>query len=157
MLHQFWVIPENNCLRLHAFASMTSSVVQSIDTSFVETLLSQASKLRDELESDEFVDITADLCEQQPEVAGSVEQLPYLITLSAAERKLVVWFIGTIVAIYVTMGVVNISLDSTEFGALLSGLGISGPTAGIAAGKVMGKLVDKLPQDEAGNAPHDLA
>ncbi|WP_168223525.1 hypothetical protein [Pseudarthrobacter sp. NIBRBAC000502772] len=51
-------------------------------------------------------------------------------------------------AIYVTMGVVTISLDSEEFGQLLSGLGIAGPAAGVAAGKMTGKLLDKLPQQQ---------
>lgn len=128
---------------------LTSSVAQSIDTSFARNLLSQASTLRDELESDDFDDITADFFDQQPEVAASIEQLPFLVTLSTAERRLIVWFIGTIVAIYVTMGVVNISLDSEEFDALLGGLGIAGPASGVVAGKVTGKLLDKLPQAES--------
>jgi hypothetical protein len=127
-------------------AAVSGFVAQSIDTrSFAQTLLSQATSLRSELVDKDVDDITADFLEQQPEVVAAIEHQPFLIDLSPAERKLIVWFIGTIVAIYVTMGVVNITLDSQEFGALISGLGIAVPVAGVAAG-VTGKLLDKLPQ-----------
>ncbi|WP_160665126.1 hypothetical protein [Pseudarthrobacter sp. ATCC 49987] len=131
-------------------AAVSGFLAQSIDTrSFAQSLLSQATSLRSELVDQDFDDITADFLEQQPEVAAAIQDQPFLIDLSPAERKLIVWFIGTIVAIYVTMGVVNISLDSEEFGQLLSGLGIAGPASGVAAGKVTSKLLDKLPKASA--------
>lgn len=140
------VLGGSNVELQETISSLTSSVAQSIDTSFARSLLSQASALRDELDRQAFDEDIWAFHEAPLEDPEPIEGLIFPVALSPAERQLVVWFIGTIVAIYVTMGVANISLDSEELGALLSGLGIAGPSAGVVAGKVTGKLLDKLPE-----------
>jgi hypothetical protein len=130
----------------NALAALGASVASSIDTGYVQDLIGLADVFRSEIEALDIDERAAELFTAHPGLAESIEQQSFLINLSPAERKLIVWFIGTIVAIYVTMGVANISLDSEELGALLSGLGIAGPPAGVVAGKVTGKLLDKLPQ-----------
>lgn len=137
----------------NALASLGASVASSIEVSNVQDLIDQAPAFRAEMDAFDIDDRSAELFTAHPGLAASIAQQSFLINLSPADRKLIVWFIGTVVAAYVTMGVVNVSLDREEFGQLLSGLGIAGPAAGIAAGKVTGKLLDKWPQSDSPEEP----
>jgi hypothetical protein len=145
-LGNFW---KSDKVFADAMATLGASVASSMDTSYVQDLIDQADAFAADIAAFDIDDRSAELFSAHPDLVESIEQQPFLINLSPADRKLIVWFIGTIVAIYVTMSVANISLDSDELDALLSGLGIAGPAAGVAAGKLTGKLLDKLPQADS--------
>lgn len=133
-----------------AIESFNRSFMQSVSTPSVSALLSQATALQDILEDQPDVEqFAAEFLEEQPALAASIEELPFLVTLSSMDRKLIVWFITVVVSIYVTMGLVTIGTDNPELHALLGDLGVgSGIAAGAVVGKGTKKLLDKLPAAE---------
>lgn len=129
--------------------AVSRSFEQSAGLPSVISLLSQAASLQGILEDQPDVErFSADFLEEQPELAEAIEELPVLVNLSSAERKLIVWFVGVVVSIYVTLGLVTINGENPDLHSILGDLGIAGPAAGIAVGKGTKKLLDKLPPVE---------
>lgn len=133
-----------------AMANFSRAFTQSVETANVSSLLRQASSLQGAFDDHPDIEhFAAVFLEEQPELAASIEQLPFLITLSTMDRKLIVWFIAIVVSIYVTMGLVTIGTDNPELHSLLGDLGIgSGMAAGAVAGRGTKKLLDRLPEAE---------
>lgn len=135
--------------------AMASAVTGSIDASFANTLLEKSYSLRDELAEQDADTLADEFFEAQPELAESIEQLPFLFNFTSSERHQIVWFVRITVALYVTCLILNVSLESPEMAAAIGALGVSGPAAGAVAGKATRKILDKLPldSDAAGDDP----
>lgn len=136
-----------------AMASFTRSFTHSVSSPNVSALLSQAASLQGILDDKPDVnEFAAEFFEEQPELAESIEQLPFLVTLSSKDRKLIVWFFSVVVAIYVTMGLSALNSSSPDIHSILSDFGISGMGVGTVAGAVTKVALDKafnmMPLDE---------
>ncbi|BAS17613.1 hypothetical protein AHiyo8_59160 [Arthrobacter sp. Hiyo8] len=118
-----------------AMAAFYRSFTHSVSTPNVGALLNHATSLQGILvDRPDVNEFAAEFFEEQPELAESIEQLPFLITLSSADRKLMVWFFTVVVAIYVTMGLSAIGSASPDLHSILGDLGVSGMGAGAIAG-----------------------
>lgn len=132
-----------------AMTAFSGSFTQSVSSQNVNALLSQATSLQSILEDKPDVDEFAkEFFEEQPELAQSIEQMPFLIALSSTDRKLIIWFFTVVVAIYVTVGIIDITLDNPALGLTLGALGLSGPGVGKQAAKATKKLLDRIPPTE---------
>lgn len=136
----------------NAMLGFSRALTDTTGTRNVSSLLSQAASLQGILEDKPDIEqFATEFFEDQPELAESIEELPFLINLSSTERKLIVWFIGVVVSIYVTLGLLTLNRENPDLHSVLGDLGIAGPAAGIAAGKGTKKLLDMLP---ASNEDH---
>lgn len=136
----------NDQLRL-PLAALTKSVVTSIDTSYLSDILATAATFSEELAEQDVDELTDEFFENHPELAESIEELPALYTLSAADRLQVIWFVRICVLMSVTCVMLNISVEHPELDSIIDALGISGGlAAGKKAGDLTGKALDKLPQ-----------
>ncbi|MFF1880067.1 hypothetical protein ACFVVC_01195 [Pseudarthrobacter sp. NPDC058196] len=130
-----------------AMLGFSQAFTESVSSTSVSSLLSQAASLQGFIEDRPDVDnFAAEFLDDQPVLTESIERLPFLSGLTISDQQLLVWFIGVVVAIYMTWGILIVSADSPELAMVLSALGVSGPQAGKAAAATAKKLLDKLPE-----------
>lgn len=121
------------------FSSATQSLIGSIDTSFLDDLLSQAKDF--DLSTVGLDDATDNFFEQQPALSHSIEQLPQFKEFSPADRLILIGFIKVIVTLSVTLGLLELSVDQPAAAIILACLGVSGIPAGNLVGGVINKAL----------------
>jgi len=132
--------------------AMAKATAYSLDNPAISELLESATSIREQLGEEELDELTDEFFETHPDLAVSLEQSPALYVLSKADRRLVVWFVGIIVTLYVGNALLNLGTDSPDMKAVFDAFGLDaggGLPAGLAAAKVTDKALDKLPQEEA--------
>lgn len=135
-----------------SMAAMTSSIAEAIDTSEIQTLLATASAFTADLSDQELDERVEEFFESYPDLVGSIEQSPALYAMPTADRRLVVWFVGIIVTLYVGTTLLQIGIDNPELKAFIDAFGLDlggGVPAGISAGAATNKILKKLPQKDS--------
>lgn len=136
-----------------SISAMASSLATAVDTSRMQNLLATASAFRAELADEEDLDeLTDQFFASHPDLAESLEETPALYALSRADRRLIVWFVGFIVTLYVGNALLNIGTDYPEVKAMIDAFGLDaggGLPAGMAAALLTDQALDKLPQKES--------
>ena len=131
-----------------SLAALGASVASSIDTNFMQDLIDQADMLKAEIEALDIDDRADELFNAHPGLTESIEHLPMLASLSQENRNLVIWFVRIAVTLYVTCLILNVSMENADLAAIVGAVGLSGPTAGMTAGKGAKYLLDKIPTEE---------
>lgn len=130
-----------------SLAALGASVASSIDTNFMQDLIDQADMLKAEIEALDIDDRADELFNAHPGLTESIEHLPMLVSLSQENRNLVIWFVRIAVTLYVTCLILNVSMENADLAAIVGAVGLSGPTAGMTAGKGAKYLLDKIPTE----------
>lgn len=130
-----------------SLAALGASVASSIDTNFMQDLIDQADMFKAEIEALDIDDRADELFNAHPGLTESIEHLPMLVSLSQENRNLVIWFVRIAVTLYVTCLILNVSMENADLAAIVGAVGLSGPTAGMTAGKGAKYLLDKIPTE----------
>lgn len=128
------------------------NVAASVATSQVQSVLADATSLREKLGEQDVDELTDQFFASHPHLAESIEESPALYALSGADRRLIVWFIGIMVTLYVGSTLLNIGTENPELKAIIDAFGLDfggGAPAGWAALKFADKALEKLPQEES--------
>ena len=129
----------------NSLAALGATMASSMDSVFVQDLIDQADVFKAEIEALDIDDRADELFHAHPALAESIEQLPMLVSLSQENRNLVIWFVRIAVTLYVTCLILNVSMENPDLAAIVGAVGLSGPAAGVAAGKGAKYVLDKIP------------
>lgn len=79
-----------------------------------------------------------------------VEDIPAPHTLSKSDQNLVIWFVRICVTLYVGNGLLALGTEYPEWKELFEAFGLfsGGIGAGIVAGELIKKALNKLPQEK---------
>jgi hypothetical protein len=135
-----------------SIGALTKSLATSIDTSYVNSILANAATFRDRLAEEDYEELAGEFFENQPDLAQSIAESPALHALSTSDRRLIVWFVGIIVTLYVGNALLHIGTDFPEVKAMIDAFGLDaggGVPAGLAAAKATDMALERLPQEEA--------
>lgn len=89
-----------------SLGTIAATMAEVLKTRRISDVLSEASRLREQLADEDLGNLAGEFLQGHPDIAASIDGLPMIANLAQSDRKLVVWFIGTVVAIYATMGIV---------------------------------------------------
>lgn len=135
-----------------SIGALTKSLASSVDGSDISSILANAATFRDRLEEENADELTDEFFENYPDLTEALEKSSALFALSIADRRLIVWFVGVIVTLYVGNALMHLGTDLPEVKAMIDAFGLDaggGLPAGLAAAKLTDKALDKLPQAEA--------
>lgn len=132
----------------NSLAALGATIASSLDSIFVQDLIDKADVFRAEIEALDIDERADELFGAHTALADSIEHLPMLVSLSQENRDLVIWFVRIAVTLYVTCLILNVSMENADLAAIVGAVGLSGPAAGVAAGKGAKYLLEKLPAKE---------
>jgi hypothetical protein len=128
-------------------ATLTKSLASSMDTSYLNSILATAATYRDQLGEQELDELADEFFENHPDLSESLQESPALYALSRTDRRVVVWFVGIIVTLYVGSALLTVGTEYPELKALVDAFGLDaggGLPAGLAAAKATDMALEKL-------------
>lgn len=133
-----------------SITAMTSSLVNTIDTSQFQDILASASAFKEAFADQDIDELADDFFDNHPELAKSIEESPVLYALDKTDRALIIWFVRFCVTVSVACIMLNIDAEFPELQRVIDAFGIGGGyAAGKKAGEITAKDLDKLPQEAA--------
>jgi hypothetical protein len=135
-----------------SIGAITKSLALSVDTSNINSILANAATFRERLAEENYDELTDEFFENHRDLTATLEKSPALFALSIPDRRLIVWFVGVIVTLYVGTALLHLATDFPEVKAMIDAFGLDaggGLPAGLAAAKLTDKALDKLPQEES--------
>lgn len=135
-----------------SIGAITKSLAASVDTSHINSILANAATFKDRLAEEDCDELTGEFFDCHPDLTTKLEELPALYALSKADRRLIVWFVGVIVTLYVGNALMHIGTDFPEVKDIFDAFGLDlggGAAAGGSAAALTNKVLDKLPQEDA--------
>jgi hypothetical protein len=135
-----------------SIGAITKSLATSLDTSYLNSILADAVKFSAQLPDQDFEELSEEFFENQPDLVKSIEAIPALQVPSTSDRRLIVWFVGIIVTLYVGNALLHVGTDFPEVKAMIDAFGLDaggGVPAGLAAAAATNKALEKLSQQES--------